>query len=520
MRRSFFWIFPPFGLSISFVLNLFSANADKLSSSVLLAPLIVVSVGVTVLFCTVWLVLRNLPKASLLSSLFVLLFFSYGHVFALLAQADLGIYGLNRFLLPLWFLLGALPAVGLLRYKGNLQRIGTSVGLIVLMVLGMSSLGIPAQILVGTTHIKYTPGMKEASLGGANTGDMPDIYYIILDAHARADVLRDVFGYDNGDFIDCLTKQGFYVAEESLSNYPWTFLSIPSSLNMRYVDNSSPLVLSSLVQQSEVVELFRKWGYKYITFSSGYWMTDNITAADIHYDFDIFNDFDQTLIRTTLLEPVFAIYTFPEQKRQNFWNTLSQLEEIPRNTEATFTFVHVLVTHIPYVFNRNGTASAPFQERWSGAEDRVGIYLDQIAFVDQKICRLVDRILKESDRPPVIIIQSDHGPAGETDYKIGISYETAVHSVLSGEWSPQLNKYWKARLGILNAYYLPDDKGRARLYKSISPVNSFRIIADTYLGTEFGMLEDRHYFSVGSGTQTYDPHVLPMHYISGSNLNR
>ena len=47
---------------------------------------------------------------------------------------------------------------------------------------------------------------------------------------------------------------------------------------------------------------------------------------------------------------------------------------------------------------------------------------------------------------------------------------------------------------ILNAYYLPDS-GAKRLYSSITPVNTFRLILNQYFKTKYKLLEDVSYFS-------------------------
>jgi hypothetical protein len=46
---------------------------------------------------------------------------------------------------------------------------------------------------------------------------------------------------------------------------------------------------------------------------------------------------------------------------------------------------------------------------------------------------------------------------------------------------------------ILNAYYLPD-AGGGELYESISPVNSFRVLFNTYFGGKLELLADTAYF--------------------------
>src|SRR4029079_6981307 len=42
--------------------------------------------------------------------------------------------------------------------------------------------------------------------------DAPDVYVILLDGYARADVLEDTFDYDDSPFLDGLRSDGFEVA--------------------------------------------------------------------------------------------------------------------------------------------------------------------------------------------------------------------------------------------------------------------------------------------------------------------
>ena len=85
----------------------------------------------------------------------------------------------------------------------------------------------------------------------------PNVYYIILDRYASSKVLKDVFDFDNQDFISQLSARGFHVTENSHSNYANTVLSLTSSLNMEYVnylagaigvDSSDSKVLLSIIR--------------------------------------------------------------------------------------------------------------------------------------------------------------------------------------------------------------------------------------------------------------------------------
>ncbi len=52
------------------------------------------------------------------------------------------------------------------------------------------------------------------------------------------------------------------------------------------------------------------------------------------------------------------------------------------------------------------------------------------------------------------------------------------------------------RTEILNAYYLPGD-GSLSLYPGITPVNSFRVIFNSYFGTDYPILPDISYNQSG-----------------------
>jgi len=96
-------------------------------------------------------------------------------------------------------------------------------------------------------------------------------------------------------------------------------------------------------------------------------------------------------------------------------------------------------------------------------------YHDEILYLNTRVEQLVEEIKANSKTPPIIIIQGDHGPN---------------HGMTSD----------RARMSILNAYYLPDG-GDELLYPSISPVNTFRVIFNYYFGGEYELLEDVAHFS-------------------------
>jgi hypothetical protein len=103
-------------------------------------------------------------------------------------------------------------------------------------------------------------------------------------------------------------------------------------------------------------------------------------------------------------------------------------------------------------------------------------YRDQAAFITRRIEETITEILARSPEPPIILLQSDHG------------------SELNLDMTDVKNTDVKERMTILNAYYFPDQKYGA-LYTGISPVNSFRVVLNTYFGADLNLLPDRSFFS-------------------------
>ena len=82
--------------------------------------------------------------------------------------------------------------------------------------------------------------------------NMPDIYYIVLDEYAGIQTLKNKFNFDNSEFYNYLSKKGFIISSKSYSHYPYTILSIPSSLNMQYLDFNSNEITESAKIKSQI----------------------------------------------------------------------------------------------------------------------------------------------------------------------------------------------------------------------------------------------------------------------------
>jgi hypothetical protein len=444
-----------------------------------------VSVAFTgVIFYLIDYFLKDLEKSGLITSLFLLQFYSYGHVYNSVDRVwPLGFSIVRHsFLLASNFLVLLLVACLILRNRANLDLFTgfLNVAGIFLVVYPSTSIGFYEFSRDDTLQsVPGGGGLNGSELAVGECSRFPDIYYIILDGYASNHTLMRFFGFDNHNFLEYLRGKGFYIASGSRSNYASSFLSLSSSLNMEYINYLSEVegVKSNdrtkavyMIKNSRVMRFLKPWGYKFVHFRSGSRLTDYNEFADLNIACGL-SEFTNTLVKTTM----FKVFEIDLRRRA----VLCSFSEIPnvkkRIDEPRFVFAHIIVPHYPYIFDENGKPTKVIEFRPSFNWDEEG-YLDQLIFVNKKVKDIVDELLSETDNQPVILLQADHGPS------------------FTGEWNQPTEGFLNERMRILNAYYLPDD-GESLLYESITPVNTFRVVFNHYFNTSYELLQDEVYFS-------------------------
>jgi hypothetical protein len=329
-------------------------------------------------------------------------------------------------------------------------------------------------------------------------GRRPDIYYIILDGYARSDVMSKLFGFDNEPFLKRLEQKGFYVARQSTANYCQTPLSLSASLNAVYLsglipaDSQDKEQLNRWTGDGSVVRTLGGLGYRFVTFATGFVETDHPKAEFYLSPFNYVSPFHRMLLDRTPLSSLIPAPIMGDGYTMSRERTLFVLKTLPQIASwgaPTFTFAHIVSPHAPFVFGENGedvsshdrpyflTDGEYFRKWYGDRKDYVEGYRKQATYLTDQVERMIDRLLASSSERPVIILQSDHGSG------LGLDTESAAKTDMH------------ERMSILSAYYLPGAKGDSPLYPSISPVNSFRVVLNTYFDANLELLPDRCYFS-------------------------
>jgi hypothetical protein len=328
----------------------------------------------------------------------------------------------------------------------------------------------------------------------------PDIYYIILDGYAREDVLREYYKFDNSAFTEALRQRGFFVADRSCANYPFTMLSLASSLNMTYLEgighhvktfDSNRRAIYAMTQGNRVSRFLKTQGYRYVTNLTHFKATETSETADVAYaptPLWIRGEFVDSLTANTIA------CLFRPSRVDYHLHALDSIREAALLDGPKFVFWHIILPHPPYIFDRHGNVT---QAAYSGSsletdDDRKQPYLEQVQFLNPRVLGFLDHILKTSRTPPVIVVQSDHGPPVEEIRETKDRKRQA--------WLPAAPE----RMPILNAYHVPDSV-RKKLYPSITPVNTFRVLLSELFGAELPTVEERSYYGrVDRGVELMD----------------
>ncbi|NIS78869.1 MAG: hypothetical protein GTO14_01285 [Anaerolineales bacterium] len=499
------FVFHPLLFAIFPTLALLAHNVEEVALEVAQRPLLYSLSGATLLLLVAYFVSRNVYRAGLTTTFLLILFFSYGHLYHGIKEIPVvgQIIGRHRFLLLAYLAFLALGLWWVWKKVQNEHNITQVLNVISVAILIYPVFQIVSQIRVVSEveEIASVLVAQEEPLELPDGKNPPDIYYIILDTYTRADSMSSFFNFDNTYFLDSLIEMGFYVADCSRCNHCFTQGSLTSSLNLDYLPQLEEIMkamrvdpdLLPLVKYSLVRGHLESIGYMTVAFDTGFFWT-TITDADIFLGVDrgsifsqLVNPFEMMLIRNSMGLVITDLQLQAlRNTKQVVYEPLKQfpysgyitrqlfiLENLPKVVSIPgpkWVFAHISIPHPPRVFMPDGSiVEDPGYYSGEGGgpvsgEYEIKGYTNEVRFVNDRILNIIESILRRSASPPIIVLQADTGGPDRTI------------------------------TNILNAYYLRGEDNPS-LYPAVSPVNTFRIIFDTYFGADYGLLPDRTYFA-------------------------
>lgn len=484
------------------IAQFYAHNITELTPDLLLRPVIACFAATLAAWALLSILPRIRPKAPLLLTLSWFFFFSYGHIVNSLfpEKVPLGMeIGYGALFVFLFTLLIALPS--------NLKALHSPLAVILLVlflipagkILLYYMQGNAASGLLLSETTAFPPELKASLDRPTEKLDRPDIYYLVFDRYASSRSLRQFLQFDNSAFEEKLREKGFTIADRSMTNFPYTFLSLASSLNARFFDElenrgktRDKTYIYNLIKEAVVPRYLKEQGYRYIHIGSWWEPTRSNRHADKIFYYDPIttvmarwklSEFEYKLLKTSWVDlAVRRMEAQLSQARtedaldidaQKALNQIQALLDSASERGPKFVFCHFLITHPPYFFKADGSLNLG---RTRDITNDPRIYLDSIRFANRQILKMVETIDRVSDHKPVIIIQADEGP----------------YTIVKKPNDAWKNFYSRIRFRtqIMNALRIPgiDEK---LIYPTISPVNTFRLLFNHLFQTRLPMLKDR-----------------------------
>ena len=180
----------PILFAIFFVLALYSYNVAEVSPSEIALPIAIVLGCTLLLLLLSWLLLKDAPKAGVVISIFVVLFFSYGYV-----AVGIENWGVTyKALWPIWVLIVVLSMYLVIRTRRDLRKLTTILNVIAITLVIIPTVNIAIQETKAAS-LDTNPGGNVGTYVTdlEETDALPDIYYIDLDRYASESTLKEFY---------------------------------------------------------------------------------------------------------------------------------------------------------------------------------------------------------------------------------------------------------------------------------------------------------------------------------------
>ena len=337
---------------------------------------------------------------------------------------------------------------------------------------------------------KYRPARDNLTASVNDSSLYPNIYHLVFDSYTNAACFKKQFNYDNSILDSSLKEKGFYVSNNSKSNYFDSPVSVASIFNMNYlpgadvagsVDELTYFCGLRNLDNNTLWNFLQQKGYTIYNESIFKIKNHPTNLKTIYFGNTDHDLLTQKTLERTSFPPIKDFFGVKETRTGfEFWDiekkTLLQDTLIIENdlkkalakniSGPVFFFSHCMMPHPPYVVDSLGRLSKSVAK---SGYDPDG-YIQQSVYMRSIILKWIRLIQQNAKRPYVIIVQGDHG------YRY---------------FPNELNK--KECFYILNAMYY-SDKDYGGLYNSISSVNTYRVLLNKYFGTRLPLLRDTSYY--------------------------
>lgn len=428
----------------------------------------------------------SVPRAFSVGSVAVFLFFTHEAIQAFLDSA----WSIRGLLYRSIYLIVVAATLGVTWRLSRHEPFRTALAIAAALMM-TPSIGNLAHVAAAPRTATVNDGdarFEEEEPAGAWSKE--NVYYVILDEYAGASALEKYAGNDIDGFLRQMHDLGYASMDSARANYITTPVSLMATLESQYIlTDSSPRLVNrrglfpqalQLGHTPQLVRQLQAAGYDFIHIGN-IWSPCGpratlrcLTSAS---PFGFYRRIANAFLAPTRI-PVVVGRLFPDNTQA--MDILSAaLEDLTRQDQPFFAFVHNLAPHPPYL---RADCSGQFADNRRADREQYG---SAVACVNRQVLALAARI-EALDPDAIVVFQADHGTEFTVDWNLPLR-----------EWT---GAAIEERTSILNLIHVPEPC-RRWLRQTLSPINTMRLVLGCLQRRPPGYLPERTYIN------TYEENV-------------
>ena len=455
-------------LSLGLYLSFAAFNSRHIAfSEITLWSLFALAIGF-IAFLIAWKTSKNKNTQTIVGFLLLLGFYSYGYIFK-----DTGEISKTSILLKALYF-GLIPLIVYIVKGWNFKRIWKPFIIAVSLV----------SIIYPATMITLPPKVNGVMAEDEQTILDRSIYILVLDRYTRADILERYFGFDNSPFLDELEARGFSIAEDSRTNYNMTSTAFGSMLNFEYLDTLLPDIAEDEQSYVPLYDLYN--GSRLERLAGDSWVSLGSWWKGIEDSNFLLGEYPSKMLMSTMLRPIIYLYDkwandqyiaentkelsgnimiyTKEWSRHLLLHQFGILNQLAKSPGNELIIAHVISPHPPYCFDIDGNlpdSNLPNEE----------LYLGQLQYTNKLILDWLDNVPNDA----AIILTADEGAKG-------LGYVQGDAQTIGDFTNEEKLEMHQSILMAVRGF---------ELYPGITSVNMMRLLANSYLGLDLELLEDK-----------------------------
>ena len=331
------------------------------------------------------------------------LFFSYGIFYQFLFDNNISV--MHIYLIPVFLSIFILSIKYIPKLSKKIIMVVFTIFL-VLIFTDITSFLSNYESDVTTTNWKDSNEFDFIDLSG-----LPSVIYIIPDEYPSERALKTNLNYDNSQFVHNLTEIGFEI-NYITSNYMYSDISIPSTLNMNYLEKASKsFSYNDEISNSKIVELFKKNNYELILINGGTSVyvesfdenfCENINKNNFSYFTEYLGISMLRPVRSIIADTILNSSINEAENRTCFFEQLNNLKNL--EGEKKFVFADLLMPHQPYFYqDENGNL-----QEVNDNEINKHNFIGNLEIVNDKLLTILPNLIRNNP-DSIILLMSDHG---------------------------------------------------------------------------------------------------------------